>query len=166
MSPLTAVIVPPVREAAVEFVIDHCRLTPVPLAVAQSGPLPPNAAGIMGAITFHGLPAWRFLLVLPADAAVALARAFTGADIPFDAPDMADAVGEIANVIAGDIAARLDRRGVPARISLPTVVRGPDVATLAPADARAVWLRFESPAGTHWYKLAKAPLARPAGGAR
>src|SRR4051794_1774931 len=90
--------------AAADVFGNACRMDVTPRAA------PPEevpCAGIMGVISFFGDPVWSFAMVLPEATALAATAAFAGFDIPFDSPDMGDMVGEIANVIAGDIVARL-----------------------------------------------------------
>ncbi len=51
-----------------------------------------------------------------------LVEAFSGTAVELDSPDFADAVGELANIIAGS--AKKDLGGL-ARITVPTVIIGP-----------------------------------------
>lgn len=79
--------------------------------------------GIIGSISLVGDVEWALLLCLSETTAPALAERFTGFEIPFDSPDMGDAIGELANLLAGEIKVELDRVGVKANISLPQVFR-------------------------------------------
>jgi chemotaxis protein CheX len=54
-------------------------------------------------------------------AAIALVKAFAGVDLTSDNPDFADAIGELANMIAGNAKKDL---GAAASISCPSVVLG------------------------------------------
>jgi len=153
-----AAIFPPaisaaVREAAIEFFGSYCGMHPREQADV---PIECPSAGIMGAISFFGDPVWSLALVLPEPTAVVAAKSFAGFDIPFDSADMGDMVGEMANVMAGDIVARLDAKGVKAQMSLPTVARGNNVELLSPPNACRMQLRFESPTGGFWFRLVKA----------
>lgn len=121
-------------------------------------PEPPPSAGIVAIISLLADPLWAFALVLPKAVAPALAKKFVGFDIPFGSADMGDAVGELANVVAGDIVARLDRRGVKARMSLPMVASGIDVHLLMPSDAESKRLTFQVPDGVFWVDVV---VARP-----
>ncbi len=139
-----------VEEAATDFFQASCGLRHIPTAqVDESGP----CAGIMSTISFLGDLQWAFALAFPDDAAVAIAKAFAGFDIPFDSPDMADVLGEIANVIAGDISARLAKQGIKAQMSLPTVVRGGNVSLLVPHSVSTTRVTFSGPGGTCWFNL-------------
>ncbi|MDB5312191.1 MAG: hypothetical protein JWO38_6393 [Gemmataceae bacterium] len=154
-----------VRKAAIEFFGSYCGLELTEQKV-DDRPDPP-CAGIMGVISFFGDSVWSFALVLPEGTAVAVAKKFAGFDIPFDSPDMGDLVGEMANVLAGEICSRLDARGMKAQMSLPTVARGHDVELLPPSDSCSERLVFTSPTGMFSFKLVKAknglPMARRSG---
>jgi CheY-specific phosphatase CheX len=110
----------------------------------------------MGVISFFGDPVWSVSLVMPEATAVTAAKMFAGFDIAFDSPDMGDIVGEMANVMAGDIVARLDARGISTQMSLPTVARGHDVELLSSSNACAARLKFDSPNGSFLFRLVKA----------
>jgi chemotaxis protein CheX len=142
-----------VRDSAIEFFGTYCGMQPCERA---DQPMEASGPGIMGVISFFGDPVWSVSLVMPEKTAVTAAKAFAGFDIAFDSPDMGDIVGEMANVMAGDIVARLDARGIAAQMSLPTVARGHDVELLTAANACAARLRFESSNGGFWFRLVKA----------
>ncbi|HEX5272179.1 MAG TPA: chemotaxis protein CheX [Gemmataceae bacterium] len=115
---------------------------------------PPPQADIIGIITFVGDAAWSFSILMPEATAVALIQTFVGMEIPFDSADMGDAAGELANVIAGDIVARLDARRVKAKMSLPLVARGQNVKVFGVATAACVRLGYRGAQGPFWIKLA------------
>ena len=56
------------------------------------------------------------------ESAVAIASKFSGADVKPDHPDFADALGELANIVAGN--AKKDFHGYEVNISLPSVIIG------------------------------------------
>ena len=114
----------------------------------------PPGAGIVGVISFAADLAWSFGLVLPEETAVVMAHRFAGFEIPFDSPDMGDAVGELANVVAGDISARLEAQHIRAQMSLPTVVRGRDVDLLLVSGLTTLRMGFAASPGSFWFKLA------------
>jgi len=62
------------------------------------------------------------ILSFPKPVAVKTASTFSGAELQVDHPDFADAIGEIANMVAGN--AKKDFEGVSISISLPSVVIG------------------------------------------
>lgn len=139
-----------VEEAATAFFTTSCGMTHVPAGeVGEGGP----CAGIMSTISFLGDPSWAFALAFPEGAAVTIAKSFAGFDIEFESPDMGDLLGEIANVVAGDISARLANKGIRAQMSLPTVVRGGNVSLLVPSGVSTTRLVFSGPSGTCWFNL-------------
>jgi len=119
--------------------------------------------GVVGIISIVGNVAWTLMLGLPRDTATSLALKFAGFEIPFDSPDMGDVVGEMANVVAGDLIARLDCLGIAAKMSLPTVARGHDIEMLMPGGLVPVKMRFASPEGSFWLKLATAETGQQTG---
>lgn len=123
--------------------------------------------GAIGIISFIGEPVWSLLVGLPKPTAVAIAEKFIGMEIEFDGPDMGDTVGELANVLAGDIVARLDAAGTKAEMSLPTVVRGMGVDLSVPGSVPAVRFRYHAEEGPFWVKVMvdnpHRPLGRRAG---
>ena len=149
-----------VKAAVLEFFNGSCKLGATEQAAAPTtGP----STGIMGVISFFGDPVWSFALVLPEGVAGAATTGFAGFDIPFDSPDMGDMVGEMANVMAGDIVARLETARVKAQMSLPTVARGQDVELLPPAHAHEMRLHFAAPAGSFQVRLFQAVVGAPPG---
>jgi len=148
-----------VRVAAMEFFGTYCGLE---LTELKTDPGDAPCAGIMGVISFFGDTIWSFAVVLPEATATTVAKKFAGFDIEFSSPDMGDLVGEMANVMAGEICSRLDTRGMKSQMSLPTVARGHDVELLPPSDACCERLMFSSPDGRFWFKLVKAKSGFPA----
>jgi chemotaxis protein CheX len=110
--------------------------------------------GVCGIIPIAGDLVCSFVLRLPRQTATQLVATFTGCDIEYDSPDMGDAVGELANILAGDFIARLDAAGVSASLSIPMVARGHDIELLLPSECRAFRIAFTAPAGPFWAKLA------------
>ena len=90
-----------VRQATRSTFGSICGAEPAALASGQK-PLP--CSSVVGVISYTGSVSWSFALVLPEKTARALAEKFSGFPIPFDSADMGDVVGELANVVAGDIA--------------------------------------------------------------
>jgi chemotaxis protein CheX len=137
------------RDAAVESLATTCGITPEPKADEQ----PPTGTGsnaLVAVISLVGDVEWTLTIDLPQPVASALAAKFAGFDIPFDSSDMGDAVGEIANIVAGTTKAKLDQVGVKANISLPTVLRGDRMEILKSTTQPSKRFTFGSPAGTFW----------------
>jgi chemotaxis protein CheX len=82
---------------------------------------PVHTYDISGIIGFSGGISGSVVLNFPAAAAAAIVQAFTGSPVSVDSPDFADAIGELANMVAGAAKTEL---GQNSTISTPTVVRG------------------------------------------
>ena len=116
-------------------------------------------SGVAGIISLVGDVSWSLTLGLPPATALALSTSFTGFEVDYDSDDMADLVGELANILAGDIAARLDRARLRASLSLPTVARGQNLFLAQPDGASMTRMRFTSPDGGFWLTLGVAPTS-------
>lgn len=141
-----------VRAAVHGFFGTHLGLDP---AEVVGEPWDGHPAAVTAVISFFGDPVFSVMLGLPEATATAVAGKFCGFEVPFDGPDMGDLVGELVNVMAGEVVARLEAGGEKAPMSLPTVVRGQNVEVLPPADATSERLAFTSLAGPFWLKLVK-----------
>ncbi len=105
---------------------------------------------VIAIISLVGQVEWSLFIGLPKTTAVGLAAKFAGFEIPYDSPDMGDAVGELANLLAGDVKARLDARGVKADISLPTVLRAQDIHVLIQRNSPSRKNCYRSELGPMW----------------
>ena len=111
---------------------------------------------VAGIISFVGQSPWTLSWFLTEDTAPAIAQKFTGMDIPFDSGDMGDVVGELVNVLAGEVVAQLDRRKITAQMSLPTVVRGSPLELMPEKGTDDLQLDYTSSQGTFWLRLMSA----------
>ncbi len=103
--------------------------------------------GVVACISLVGDIDWSLVVSLPQTTATPLAAMFAGFEVPFDSPDMGDAAGELANLIAGQAKVNLDGIGTVADISLPQVFRGDLIEVLRVPNVPGRLLRFESVAG-------------------
>jgi chemotaxis protein CheX len=118
-------------EAVVSVISAVCRVQ-----AELSAPQPDvNGAGekIIGIVSLMGDMDMTVFLGIPPATAVVFAAKFAGFAVPFESPDMADAVGELTNMIAGDLKIRLDRCRIKVNISIPTVFRGQDLIATTPS---------------------------------
>ncbi len=95
-----------------------------------------GAVGVSGVIGFSGDAAGACLLCFPTDVACKLASAFAGEEMSASHPDFSDAIGELANMVAGGAKSQFD--GLAITISLPSVVIGDPhevIVTGVPPDA-------------------------------
>ncbi len=136
-----------VAEAAVEIFNITCELTINPLDKEE------NLAGdgvIIAVISLVGDVDWSVFLGLPRQTATSVAAKFAGFEIPFDSADMGDAIGELSNILGGQVKALLDRRSVKADISLPSVMRAENMAVLVQRDVAGTKTCFDSSLGKLW----------------
>ena len=80
------------------------------------------AAHVSGVIGFSGGATGCVVLNFQLDTACKIASAFAGIEITPDHPDFADAIGELANMVAGGAKAHFE--GLDINISLPNVIVG------------------------------------------
>ncbi len=83
---------------------------------------PSASADVSGVIGFSGDAAGSVVLSFPERVAIEAASKFAGVPIDQHHPDFADAIGELANMVAGN--AKKEFRGMSVSISLPNVIIG------------------------------------------
>ena len=105
---------------------------------------------IIAIISLVGDVGWSVFLGFPPQTAVAAASKFAGFDILFESDDMGDAVGELANMVAGQVKMLLDQRSVKADISLPSVIRAEHLEVLSRHTSVAQKKCFNTAAGKLW----------------
>lgn len=106
-----------------------------------------NAECVVAVISLVGSIEWSIYLGLPRGSAEKAAGKFAGCEIPFDSPDIGDAIGELANILAGIVKAKLDAKGVKAEISLPSVVKGQGLSLMFNKHSMVEKISFTSPLG-------------------
>lgn len=89
------------------------------------GDMRADASAVIG---FSGDVVGSVVLCFPLPTAVKAASAFAGMEINQDHEDFADALGELANIVAGQAKSKLD--GFNVSISLPNVIIGREHAVL------------------------------------
>ncbi|GJL78036.1 MAG: hypothetical protein NPINA01_10250 [Nitrospinaceae bacterium] len=112
--------------------------------------------GVVGIISFVGDASWILMLALPKASAESIAEKFCGFEVSYESPEMGDVVGELANVLAGDIVARLAAEEIKVVMSLPTVMRGHDVEPLMPRGLPDKKLHYSLLGGDLMVKIAVA----------
>jgi len=105
---------------------------------------------IVGVVSVGGQVGWTAFLALAEKSAVAVAESFLGMEIPFDDPDMCEAISEVVNLFSVRIKGVLDQREVEVTASMPKVIRAASVDRfLVQADSHDVTC-FRSRAGKVW----------------
>lgn len=126
----------------------------------------PAARTVAGVIAFVGELKWSMTLLLPEAVALPFVEKFCGFHIPFESDDMADAMGEVVNVIAGEVTVQLEKRRLRGRMSLPTVLRGQGLQLVANRTAASHRVGYRVSFGDFSVRLLAAGtslFARPAG---
>jgi len=136
-----------VGEAAVEVFGAACGM---PLQRCDDNEDLGGDGAVIGVISIVGGVEWTIYLGLPRESAITLAAKFAGFEIPFDSDDMGDAVGELTNILAGEVKRRLAQRSVVANISLPSVVRAESLHVLVQRGMAVTKTCFSSEAGKLW----------------
>ncbi len=119
------------------------------------------AADVSGVIGFSGDAAGSVVLHFEFDVASKIASAFAGMELNQESEDFADAIGELANMVAGGAKAQF--KGLNISISLPNVIVGKDHNVSASKSSPRLVVPCETPAGVFWVEmgmvLSKAPVA-------
>ncbi len=107
-----SIVVDPIAEAVPSVVIEVVKaamessLGGICKAKAKATASEPQSHScVVGMISFVGGINWTFSLILPEPTAPKMALMFAGFEVPYSSQDMGDVVGELANVVAGDIVA-------------------------------------------------------------
>ena len=111
-----------------------------------------NAEGgmILSVISLVGDLEWAVFLGLPKNTAEAISLKFAGFEIPFESADMGDAIGELTNIVVGQVKKLLDQRGLNVEISLPSVMRAESLEVLVQREMFQQKACFSSPVGGLW----------------
>src|SRR5690554_355131 len=104
--------------------------------------------GIIGNIAiFNPELTFSLLIAIPKETAAKISEAFIGVELAFDSEDMGDLVDELANILAGDVAANIEKVGFRGQSSLPTATRGSDLTLFMPNKPPTIKLNFNSSCG-------------------
>jgi chemotaxis protein CheX len=99
--------------------------------------------GMIGNIAvFNSEFTFSLMLAIPAETAVNISEAFLGMELSIDDDDMGDLIAELANILAGDVAANMETVGFRGQSSLPTATRGSDLRLFMPNKPPSAKLRF------------------------
>ncbi len=111
--------------------------------------------GVIGNIAvFNQQHTLSLMIVIPKETALNISEIFIGVKIPFESDDMGDLVGEISNILAGDVAANIETVGFRGQSSLPTATRGSDLTLFLPNKPPTEKLKFTGPSGEFWVNMA------------
>ena len=99
---------------------------------------------VSGVIGFSGQAIGSVVVSFQRNAAEALASAFAGTPLKIEEPDFADAIGELANMIAGNAKKDL---GTVASITVPSVIIGAGHTIARLSDVPCVVIPCSTPVG-------------------
>lgn len=99
---------------------------------------------VSGIIGFSGSMLGSVIITMQMAVAQKLVASFTGMDIPTDSPDFVDAIGELANMIAGSAKKDLE---AGANISVPTVIVGAGHVIARLSGVPCIVIPCHTPAG-------------------
>jgi CheY-like chemotaxis protein len=85
---------------------------------------------VFSMISIYGEVQWTVSVGYEEGAAVGVASRLAGEKISFDSEDLGDAIGEITNMVAGEIKRALINRNMQVQISLPTVLAATEIRWL------------------------------------
>ena len=120
--------------------------------VEQDGLSDVDVSGVIG---FSGGATGACVLCFPGEVACKLASAFAGGEMSIEHPDLPDAIGELANMVAGN--AKAEFEDLRLDISLPSVVIGKKhdiTVTGVPSDVPRLILPCQTEAGLFHLEVA------------
>lgn len=118
--------------------------------VADSGKLHDAITGLIGlAGTHKGVLA----IHIPHQVAIAITSSFLGMDVDEINEDVEDAVGELANMLGGNIKAVLAENGRDIDLSLPSTISGASYQLQPSKDVDKVLIRFRTGGGSFLVEL-------------
>lgn len=135
-----------VKESVINTFGSICGEAPAFLEEEQglSGPL----NGIIGNIAvFNPELTFSLLIAIPKETAIKISEVFIGMELPFESEDMGDLIGELANILAGEVAANIEKVGFRGQSSLPTATKGSDLTLFMPNKPPTAKLNFNSNCG-------------------
>ena len=97
---------------------------------------------ISGIIGLAGETKGMLAIHLSNEAALAVTTAFLGMEVEKIDEDVRDAVGELANMLGGNLKAVLDPNGSAINLSMPSAIHGEEYAIDCLADAETVTVPF------------------------
>lgn len=119
-------------------------------AMQKIGPLKQSITGMVGlAGTHKGVLAVHF----PKQIALDVTSSFLGMDVAEINEDVQDAIGEIANMLGGNLKTILSDRGRDIQLSLPSTISGDEYAFSSQADAEQIILPFQAPSGIFFVEV-------------
>lgn len=112
---------------------------------------------ISGIIGLAGNMKGMLAIHLPTELALAVTTAFLGMEVDEIDEDVRDAIGELANMLGGNLKSVLDPKGSEIKLSMPSTVSGEEYSIDCIADAEEITVPFELEGKTFWVELQISP---------
>ena len=118
--------------------------------MTELGPLKQSITGMVGlAGTHKGVLAVHF----PNQVAMEVTGSFLGMEVSEINADVQDAIGEIANMLGGNLKSILSDRGRDIQLSLPSTISGEQYSFSSQMDVDQIILPFQAPAGVFYVEV-------------
>ena len=118
--------------------------------MSKLGPLQQSITGMVGlAGTHKGVLAVHF----PNQVAMEVTGSFLGMEVDEINADVQDAIGEIANMLGGNLKTILSDRGKDIQLSLPSTISGDQYSFSSQVDVDQVILPFQAPGGVFYVEV-------------
>ncbi|MDH7600556.1 MAG: chemotaxis protein CheX [Armatimonadota bacterium] len=104
-------------------------------------------SGVVGIIAVVGDVSWSLSVGFSPESATKIAEQFAGCEFDYESEDMCDVIGELANVLAGDVVAALDELGIKVQMSLPSVARASNLQLTQPGAVQSLRRRYTTSFG-------------------
>ena len=109
--------------------------------------------GITGLIGLAGTVKGVMAVHLPSPVALAITGNFLGMEVTEINDDVEDAIGEIANMLGGNIKTILSEKGRDIDLSLPSTISGKDYEFQTSKNAERTIVKFSSESGDFFVEL-------------
>jgi chemotaxis protein CheX len=110
----------------------------------ESAPLTDSISGIIG---LAGVRKGVMAIHLPNDVAMAITGSFLGMEVTEVAEDVEDAVGELANMLGGNVKTILSEKGRDIELSMPSTISGHKYDFQSTKEAERITIPFICDAG-------------------
>ena len=108
---------------------------------------------VSGVIGLAGSCKGMLAIHLPDKVAMSITGSFLGMDVTEIDDDVTDAIGELANMVAGNIKMILDEKGNNVTVSIPSCVHGDEYTLDTVSDSKRVVIPFKIESGQFLVEL-------------
>ena len=119
-------------------------------AMSQLGPLQQSITGMVG---LAGLHKGVLAIHIPHQVAFDITSSFLGMNVDEINADVQDAIGEIANMLGGNLKTILSDKGKDIQLSLPSTISGDQYSFSPQAEVDQIILPFQAPSGTFFVEV-------------